>query len=171
MMIRSGEVHVSDPCYDMKCWCAGTIQNIKNGTWQTHAVRSDEGDWGVRNAYLIAHHTENPKRLISSGWVKQKFEVGVDSGQAGIYDKPDFHGDDGGEYGTDGWYDKNCKLTLDTPLSAGILADQTGVVSSSGYGDGGYACLACKDEDGKVVAIMIDFGLEDDEDEEDEEDE
>ena len=48
---------------------------------------------------------------------------------------------------------------------------ERGLVSSSGYGDGGYDCFVQEDEDGKVVAIKIVFIGEDDfEEEEDEED-
>jgi hypothetical protein len=35
----------------------------------------------------------------------------------------------------------------------------TGVVSSSGIGDGGYRCLVAKHK-GKIVGIAIDFGME-----------
>jgi hypothetical protein len=41
--------------------------------------------------------------------------------------------------------------------------DGFGVVSSSGYGDGGYSAYAYE-SNGKVVGVMIDFGLLPDED-------
>lgn len=32
-VIASGAMRVTDPCYDMDTWCAGTLENVKNGTW------------------------------------------------------------------------------------------------------------------------------------------
>jgi len=175
MIIRSGKVRVSDPCYekDIDTHCAGTIKSVKNGKWDCIVIRSDEGDWGMRNAILLAHHVDHPVEYEDSGWDKQEFEVGVDSGQAGIYDLPEYHGGDeeGGEYGDpDSWYDKNCRLTLDTDSQAGILADKTGVVSSTGFGDGGYECFTIRDTYNpkfETIAIKIDFGVIDVEDEDD----
>jgi hypothetical protein len=56
----------------------------------------------------------------------------------------------------DKWYEKICHFTLVEPQWG--LYD-TGVVSSSGIGDGGYRCLVAKHK-GKIVGIAIDFGME-----------
>ena len=56
----------------------------------------------------------------------------------------------------DEWYEKMCQFTL-SPESWGMY--DTGVVSSSGIGDGGYRCLVAKHK-GKIVGIAIDFGME-----------
>ena len=34
--VSSGALRVTDPCYDMETWCAGTLDNVKNGIWQAH---------------------------------------------------------------------------------------------------------------------------------------
>lgn len=31
--VTSGALRVTDPCYDMDAWCAGTLENVKNGVW------------------------------------------------------------------------------------------------------------------------------------------
>lgn len=169
--IKSGKVMVSDPCYNKKTWCQGTIDNIKKGKWIGEVVMSDEGTWGNRVAYLIAYH--NGCKNIdyeSSNWIDKRFEVGVDSGQAGIFDYNDFHG---GEKGNDdyedrnSWYRKCCDLTCNGSCS-GVI--EGGIVSSSGCGDGGYKCRVIE-EKGKVVAILIDYGLMEEEEDWGEEDE
>jgi hypothetical protein len=60
--------------------------------------------------------------------------------------------DEGGEK----WYEKICKFTLGNPRWGSY---DTGVVSSSGIGDGGYRCLVAK-KNGKIVGIAIDYLLE-----------
>lgn len=32
-IVSSGALRVTDPCYSLNTWCAGTIENVKNGTW------------------------------------------------------------------------------------------------------------------------------------------
>lgn len=178
MIIRSGAVRVSDPCYDPETWCAGTIDEVKNGKWKGSVIRSDEGEWGIRNAFLLVHHELTPRTYQSSGWEDTSIDVGVDSGQAGIYDLDEFKGGQD-NYGEGGWYDDNCDITLErknpnapecgSVCGAGVLPDKSGVVSSSGYGDGGYKCYIYKNKLDQVEAIMIDFGLLEEDEEEQEE--
>ena len=171
--IKSGKVIVSDPCYERNTWCQGVIDKVKNGEWEAYLYIFDEGEWGKRVGYLLAHHQDNTVYPTDSNWEKQDFEVGVDSGQAGIYDEAEYHGGED-DYGQGGWYDINCNLTCDrengTTRNGGVL--EGGVVSCSGYGDGGYDCRTIT-KDGEVVGILIDFGLDDfwREDEEELEDE
>ena len=47
--IRLGrKVRVSDPCYGTGVWCAGTIDNVKEGLYNVAVEMSDEGMWGNR---------------------------------------------------------------------------------------------------------------------------
>jgi len=165
--VTSGELVVSDPCYSLGTWCAGTIIDVKNGEWEAKVENRDEGLWGSRCAELVAYHTDH--QFNHGPWEKASFDVGVDSGQAGIFDKPFFNSHD--EYGgfNDNWYEEVCQITLKDP-GAGVL--KGGVVSSSGYGDGGYDAFAAKDSNGAVVAVKIVFIPEcDEEDSIDDEDE
>jgi hypothetical protein len=56
----------------------------------------------------------------------------------------------------DMWYEKICRFTL-SGQRWGVY--DTGVVSSSGIGDGGYRCLVAK-KNGKIVGIAIDYLME-----------
>lgn len=169
-VIRSGNVIVSDPCYERGTWCAGNLSNVKKGVWHSSTLKTDEGAWGNnRTAVLIAHH-ESARDIDyeTNGWKEQEFEVGVDSGQAGIFDSEDYHGEDNNFDDPNSWYRQCCNRTIGED-SAGVI--EGGVVSSSGYGDGSYVCATLTDEHGEIIGIMITFiMLEDDEEEEEWED-
>jgi hypothetical protein len=123
----------------------------------------------MRCHYLGAVHTDYANQDLS--WREYPGEVGVDSGQAGIFSIENYRNDEIAEsittpdsnfsIGRDGdgdaWYEKMCQFTLSDNQWGSY---DTGVVSSSGIGDGGYRCLVAKKK-GKIVGICIDFGLED----------
>jgi len=181
--VVSGEIIVSDPCYDkpeeMNIKNLSGRLKAKNGEWRAKVVTSDEGDWGQRVAYLICNHIDHPIKHDSQGLVGVDFEVAVDSGQAGVFDSSNFKDDAsvGGlkrYYKEDAicedepWYSICCDRTLnDDGPGAGVIPH--GAVSSTGYGDGGYECLVKKDGD-EVVGVVINFGLEYNEDEDREKD-
>lgn len=169
--MSSPVMRASDPCYDRDVWCCGSFGNCAVGTWEGAALIVDQGDWGKRVAVLAARHKElgpdftsirDPKvYLMQNGWVEESFEVGVDSGQAGLFDEAHYQDDavfDGmpkpeHEYG-DRWYNHCCDITL-SDLSAGTLP--YGVVSSSGYGDGAYVCYTHVGAEGKIDFAFIVF--------------
>ncbi len=164
--IRLGrKVRVSDPCYGTDVWCAGTLDNVREGLYNVEVEMSDKGMWGDRVKSLTVVNASYNKFLIFNKTAA--FEVGVDSGQAGIYDEDyynQYHTEDGCD---DNWYDEVCKLTLSSEQFG--TKDGKCVVSSSGYGDGCYICELVVDG-GEVVAIRITFIEEEEYDEEDEED-
>ncbi len=102
-----------------------------------------------------------PKRKPNSvSWETVSGEVGVDSGQAGIFDDVQY-GDGDGEYGdTDTWYGRMCETTSD-PIGAGVQPE--GVVSSSGFGDGGYDCQVIRSSNKDIVGVRIVFITHEDE--------
>ena len=168
--IESGKVRISDPCYDKDTRCAGTIDKVKKGSWFAEAKEVDG-----RVGFLIAYSAEY-RFTWDKYWDTRtltKIEVGVDSGQAGIFDEK-YYKDDKVFAGRtnksrryndiicpeDIWYSWNCDLTL-SETQAGVIP--FGCVSSSGWGDGCYTCSVIK-EKGKVVAIVIDYGVEEEED-------
>lgn len=155
--ITSGKVIVSDPCYKRGTRGMGTL-NVKKGKWKANVLQSDKGGWKNRVAALVAFHesvTDLSRSCYNWNWERQKFEVGVDSGQAGIFDNEQFHSEDDNYDNLNSWYRRCCDKTLGN-VRAGII--EGGVVSSSGFGDGGYDCKTIT-KNGKIVAIMIDFGL------------
>lgn len=171
--IVSGEILISDPCYKPGTWCQGKLVNVHNGPWWGAVLVSDEGTWGNRIAQLEAVWSGCTLRSLSHGWRRESFEVGVDSGQAGIFDAAHYRDDrivegvarisKGSVCVDEPWYSTCCDRTL-SEKSAGVIP--FGVVSSSGFGDGGYTCFSNRDAGGKVVGIRIVFITEDEDDSE-----
>lgn len=285
-IITLGEkVMVSDPCYGLGTWCQGVLKNVLPGQYDCNVEYSDEGTWGTMVSAIEVTHVDYDRCTLDEEL--EKFEVGVDSGQAGIFDYEyyaKYHMDSTERpHVDDDWYDMVCDLTsgyvtnpnyvsfLDLPeYKASILAfrseldelkekypeldvdsaymglindyyelenpkgidlssltetlkllrsildgtheevektegekaltsienkfslmlhkfyakyikninskkklyrntgntiDGLGLVSSSGYGDGGYNCFTAKNEDGKIVSIRVEFIGEYDEEE------
>ena len=169
--VVSGKLAVSDPCYDIDVWCRGELENCKRGTWMASVVEKRMGSWGHRICKLIAVHEDFIHAPFSQREVAG-FEVGVDSGQAGIFDASHYR--DGSIVPNDGhkhlfegeeadpWYDYCCDITL-SDQSAGVLP--YGCVSSSGFGDGGYDCFIWRNSEGQIVRVEIEYIAEDEEDE------
>lgn len=111
----SDKVRVSDPCYDIDTGCAGTLENVLPGRYACFLQRTDMDDWGVRIANIEVRHMAflhiEPTEL-------QDIDVGVDSGQCGIYDLDYFIEARKGIHGEDKWYDRVCGVTgeyIDNP--------------------------------------------------------
>lgn len=139
--IKSGTVACSDPCYgtpDVKV-------AAKNGEWVAHVETSDEGSWGKRVSKILVHHAEFSP--VGNRYQMESHTIGVDSGQAGVFDGEICDGDD------QSFYDRCCKATLS---KKGYGYVPGGFVSSSGYGDGGYECLVYK-KNGLAVGIEVTF--------------
>lgn len=159
--IASGEVKVSDPCYDSDIWCNHTLKNVKNGKWMAVKVSSDEDMWGIRVAQLYAYVGDEPSEDQFN--LVEDAQIGVDSGQAGIFDLPTYRNNDIIDHSDflsparqaeegEKWYSACCDITL-AKQSAGVLTG--GAVSSTGYGDGGYNLYAVVDDKGQITAIKI----------------
>ena len=206
-IILGEKVMVSDPCYGLGTWCQGILENVLPGMYNCSVEYSDEGDWGVRVSAIEVIHESCKCKFIQ--FEHEEFDVGVDSGQAGIFDYEyyaKYHKDSTErEHVDDDWYDMVCDLThtnvenpeyeefcykftddsiegLKEKFEAffeykesiksvkylhkcdGNTTDGLGLVSSSGYGDGGYNCWTAKNENDKIVAIRVEFITEDDED-------
>lgn len=198
--VESDQLVVSDPCYDLgpDTWCADILKNPKQGRWYSSVEVSDQGSWGHRVAELFACFADLKGKSPSNYfmWEPCDFEVGVDSGQAGIFDLPMYKKDmdklylqvgrkeyddrgllgliemnnklPGGEQQnrklkenlslpptlTNDWYEMCCDKTLSNQKAGTVPG---GVVSSSGFGDGGYRASFAKDDTGKVIAVRIVF--------------
>jgi hypothetical protein len=167
----SGRFAISDPCYGIDVWCRGELSDVKKGMWNAEVGIYDAGEWGKRVALLIAIHVDYNDDAEGDYVSKvADFEVGVDSGQAGIFDASHYKDDSVFVNGTvvDGqaekgntWYDHCCNVTLDPPNYAGIIP--FGTVSCSGYGDGGYDCTFWRDTNNEIIKVVITFITEDDE--------
>ena len=171
--IESGKVIVSDPCYEVDFEINETIENVKNGKWI--AKIETKKVWGERVSKLMCCHESVYQFSRSLIFKVVSKDIGVDSGQAGIFDVEHFKKDSDVEdlpreykekiCENEPWYSYCCDRTLSK------MADVIpfGVVSSSGLGDGCYVCEVAKKEN-EVVAMQVTF-LEEEHDEGEEEEE
>jgi len=164
--VVSNTLLVSDPCYKSHEWCNFEVKGVHKGTWVAKILIGDCKDWGKRVGYLMACHKDYKMPAVGSyKWHLANENIGVDSGQAGIYDIMHYKNDNvvkrhkGADYipikgEGDKWYAVNC---LKTREDAGVIP--FGCVSSSGFGDGCYTCWTWK-ANRKVAGIVIKFHIE-----------
>lgn len=137
--VTSGSVACSDPCYEYP----DVMTSAKNGKWMVKIDKQDCGNWGCRVSRMLVHHEDFSP--IGKRYTIKNSVIGVDSGQAGVFDAS--------VYGRDGFYDSCCSATLG---KQGFGHVRKGFVTSSGYGDGGYDCVIYKEGE-KAVAIEVTF--------------
>lgn len=177
--LSSGTMRISDPSYDKTSGCSGTIPNCVTGEWQAGVAYHKDTLFGRRVALLVAKAANSSVRFDLANDIYAlnlaQFEVGSDSGQAGMFDdasygldstvedlpEPDeIFGDEPGCF----WYSVCCSVTNGDDY-AGVIP--TGVVSRSDFGNGGCPAFYHKDGNRKVdlIAILyIDPDLEGEED-------
>lgn len=161
-------LRVTDPCYQDGTWCAGTLQ-AKPGIWNAKTVVGPTS-WHTRvKALQISHESLGALEVLDYKTLDSaKLTAGVDSGQCGFFDDAHYPRDAASfEYEDDTFYGECCALTLDDGLpGGGVLSKQTGVVSRSGFGDGGYEVYVKRDEAGDVALVQllyVDESAQDDE--------
>lgn len=160
---------ITDPCYPRHTWCAGVV-DTRPGKWVGTVLME-----GRVCATLLTYHENSVVDIDDPRFEQLKqsdgsyIDVGVDSGQAGIFcDSIYPHGDTGDSCDMDSFYGKACNETNGV-TRWGVL--DRGIVSSSGYGDGGYNAYGIKDIDNRLIAIKIVFVEYNSESEEEPEDE
>lgn len=175
----SSNVIVSDPCYSRPTWCQTVLTDVLPGRYISQVNEDPETD---RCAELLVIHEDYYQKRLD---YFDHSSCGVDSGQLGIFDAASYRNDaaaadistprikfsiPGDAQDGDAWYEKMCKITLGEPLCYG--AYDTGVVSSSGWGDGMYPLQVARNDGGQIVAMLvtfIDLEVQEAEEEEDEE--
>ena len=146
------KIIVADPCYHFDALGTLILDNVLRGKYTASAEVVDN-----RISSLAISHCDFKNAILESESVGY---IGVDSGQAGFFDLDFFCKNEGGEVGDlDSFYGLACAITL-SPKQAGVIKKR-GVVSASGFGDGCYEVLVCKNEDGKIVAASTIFFEED----------
>jgi hypothetical protein len=177
----SNNVRVSDPCYSDDVWCKTRLTDVYPGEYNVITETSDEGGWGERISRLtVIHRLYDMESFDESNWVEHS-EIGVDSGQAGIFCESSYRNDEIVESITtpemdfvlpyddspgDKWYETICKFTLVEPRWGSY---DTGVVTSSGYGDGGYPLEVIRNNENEIVGMRITYIFPEDEEYEEEE--
>lgn len=145
-------VMVSDPCYKVGVWCQGEINNVLEGEYNVF-ISEDDG----RIKELIVSNDKYPEIEDWEINMEQPFEVGVDSGNAGIFDYKYYYDTHEEDDILDEWYDDMLAELFDNEDSKNWLFFRNhGVITSSGYGDGIYHCYTTE-HDNKVIAIKIVF--------------
>ena len=159
--VNSGQLVVADPCYelDTNTIIMGVLEPALAGIWHAEVGKVELPDWGEANAKLTAYHQSVQAQTEGLEWIKCPFIVGVDSGQAGIFDRelyriPDAAADEATSDTDSDWYLACCDLTEDGE-EAGVL--EGGVVSRTGIGDGAYGVYQAVDAQGQVVGVKIVF--------------
>jgi hypothetical protein len=165
--IVSGEAAICDPSYDrmlvQQGGIAKKVSGLEKGKWHGQAVIYEVDAPGhLRCAELIAVHElfELPAEPL---WKSLHPDIGVDSGQAGIFDWRHFQSDALVKHHKwkakmllpeMPWYSMCGDVTLHEPY-AGVVP--YGVVSQSGWGDGGYPAYFITNEAGSIVALRLVF--------------
>jgi len=152
---------ISDPCYSELGDSCTMVVRTKPGRWIARVNISDEGLWGKRVQSLVA------ETLGARMYHTDPGDVCVDSGQMSIVDLDYYEGDNEGFGDESTFYGDACALTLAEGAFGGLLKSGHGVVSSSGFGDGGYRVALGWNGDDQVVAIMVVFIENEDFDDED----
>jgi hypothetical protein len=170
----SENVMVSDPCYSLDTWCQTKLNGVLPGLYNVEVEKSDQGDWGTRVSGITILHESITDDGVSLEW-EDHSECGVDSGQCGVFCMTSYRNDEMSESITspesdfvlpyndtegDKWYEKMCMFTLSKDQFG--LYD-TGVVSSSGIGDGQYPLDVMMDGD-KIVGMRLEYLGNSDED-------
>jgi hypothetical protein len=170
--LATGTLLVTDPCYEKGTWCTGELE-ARTGTWHAQTLLRDDSFGGHRNAMLtVVHQSVELDSVHPSDMEKTDVDVGVDSGQAGFFEKMRYPDEQAQLESDDGtWYSGVCDTTDNqdgTGPGAGIAPGGWGAVSQTFWGDGGYPCFVKRGEDGLVIAavIVFDGSMSDDEDEE-----
>jgi len=146
------KIIVADPCYHYDALGTVTLNNVLTGKYIATAEVINN-----RIASLAISHVNFKNDILESESVEY---ISVDSGQAGFFDLDFFRKNEGGEVGDlDSFYGLACSITL-SPKQAGVIKKR-GVISSSGFGDGCYEVLVCKNEVGKIVSASLIFFEED----------
>lgn len=155
----SNEVRVSDPCYDDDVWCKSKIKDVLPGEYVVQTRKK-----GGRVAWLMVTHKDHLKS--DEPWIEHS-TIGVDSGQAGIFCESSYRNDEitiekpkGSDFALnayhesgDRWYEKMCSFTLSDKQWGSY---ESGVASSSGWGDGMYP-VDVKKHKGKIICIKVLF--------------
>ena len=159
--ITSGQLVVSDPCYelDTATIIMGVLDNALNGTWVGQVEKTEVRDWGEACSKLTACHSSVAEQEEYLEWVKCSFIVGVDSGQAGIFDInkyriPDSNAQETSADTDSDWYLSCCDIT-ESGHEAGVL--DGGVVSHTGMGDGTYGAYIATNQQNQIVGVKIVF--------------
>lgn len=144
-MKLSNKILISDPCYNLGTWCTYTT-DIKPGNYN-YNVEYEDG----RVASIELYHEDYEYLDYEPAFD----DIGVDSGQCGIFDYnvvKDIIGT--GKYNDkESFYGSMCFFTDNDDRYTAL---SYGIVCQSGYGDGTYCVDIAKDKE-EIVGIKVVF--------------
>ena len=152
------KVVISDPCYDSDVWCMLKDLPVVPGTYEAHIEFDTES---MRVLSLTVWHKDylpDEATCADEEWLSET--IGVDSGQAGIYDADYFHSyhdlSRSTEQDLNEWYMTACHCTTEHTNYADTMDDSC-VISRSGWGDGVYSVNVNRNNNGDIIAITISY--------------
>ena len=174
----TGEILLTDPCYDEGTWCTAKV-TLPKGTYNCY---SREYNGRVASIFILKEDFDSKAELYTVDLDNPIGNLGVDSGQLGIFNaekynkavsKEVFEESLEGEFPHEDWkrvwkddtsdkekfYECCCNHTLKKG-NCGVIED-TGFVSSSGYGDGSYTAFYLNDFKDNIVGLQVIFIDED----------
>ena len=146
---------ITDPCYEKGTWCSGTV-NTEPGTYKAYTMAAQGDPYRRVEGGFIVHSSLADKLEPYDCQIDTGIDVGVDSGECGVYDDAKFP--DGGI---------ECSEYREDSESQGYGIDWGKTFWGFG-GDGSYKAYVHKNDQGNVDAIRLDFSYEEDYEEEDE---
>jgi len=151
----AGKVVVSDPRYDRDARYVQTGFPVLPGRYHVYAVHIHIEDVDTCVASLLFRH-EDCDQIPFRGWKDIDAEIGVDSGQCGIFDDSIFP-QVTDQAAQESFY-KECWNITSFDDQAGIMQSGKGAVSCSGYGYGSYN-LSVIEHNGTNAALLLDYNL------------
>lgn len=160
--VVSSKLVASDPCYELGIWCAAEISGVLNGEYQASVEIRDCDDWGRRVAWLKILHKDFIEKEENEELEKEyELMCGVDSGTFCFSDHK-YYADYHTTSVDDEWYES---VVIDMDYY-GQTVDDKCVLSSSGYGDGGYEVYVLREpRNGYIVGAYVNFLDYEDDDE------
>lgn len=158
-IILNGKTIITDPCYAKDEYL--NVLNVLPGNYNIIEVVDTKYKQSILKGLLIVHDSQYYK-IDSDDCIEDSgFDVGVDSGEVGIYDYD--------KYPVDG-IDVNPKKIEDDYSPYRTPDGNWGVTVGNFGGDGSFSAYVHRNNDNIIDAIFIDFSRYDDDDENDEED-
>lgn len=149
---------ISDPCYDKNTWCAGEVNTLP-GDYIVKEI-AEMGKYPTLKGLFVVHSSQYEKIDYSDCYEDSLIDVGVDSGECGIYDSE--------KYPEDGIEFDDSKFEEDSVVYRAPDGDW-GVTAGNFGGDGSYKAYLHRNGDEKVDAIYLDFTMGEYEEYDDEE--
>lgn len=153
-LTKEGKVIVSDPCYEPDIWCAKEVE-VRKGDYIARAVYGVVPGWGERVIELTINNVLTPKKKA----VHLIGACGVDSGQCGFFESTNYRENHPNKETrkSESWYNRACKVTLNSRKHNCGMMGQYGALSESGLGDGCYNLYAGYDNRGQITALRLRF--------------